>query len=200
MLLPAILLSGGASTRMGSPKALLRAGARTFLERVATALLDGGADEVVVVTGAHHPQIAAEVDGWPASWPIRLVRNETPGADQLSSIQAGLALVDHPGADVALVALVDHPLVSAATVARLREAFGRTRAPVVRPRFLGRHGHPVVFGRETFEALRTPWPDGAKSVLRRFEDRQIWIDVDDEGVVLDVDTPEDYERVRARFA
>ncbi len=71
---------------------------------------------------------------------------------------------------------------------------------MARPRVRGRHGHPVVFGREAFDALRAPSPDGAKSVLRRFAGRQRWVDVEDEGVVLDIDTPEEYARLRARFA
>jgi molybdenum cofactor cytidylyltransferase len=170
------------------------------LKRVAGTLIDGGADEVVVVTGVHHDEIAAEVDAWPAFWPVRMVRNDLPGADQLSSIQAGLAFVDHPGVVAVIVALVDHPLVGAATVSRLREAFGRTGAPVVRPRCQGRHGHPVLFARETFETLRAPSPDGAKSVLRRFADRQVWVDVDDEGIVIDIDTPEEYAQALSRVA
>lgn len=200
MLLPAIVLSGGASMRMGTPKALLRLGGQTFLRRIVATLLEAGVDDVVVVTGVHHGDIAAEIETWPEGWPVRAVRNDTPGADQLSSMATGLALVDRPGVEGVMVALVDHPMVSAATVARLHASFAGRRAPVVRPRHLGRHGHPVVFARETFQALRDPSPDGAKSVMRRFADRQAWIDVEDEGVVLDIDTPDDYERLRARFA
>lgn len=200
MIVPALVLSGGASTRMGSPKALLRLGDRTFLARIVGTLLDAGVPEVIVVTGPHHDAIAAEAEGWPPAWPVRLVRNDAPGADQASSIRAGLALVDRPGVGGVIVTLVDHPLVAADTVTRLLAAFADGHPPVARPRVRGRHGHPVVFGREAFDALRAPSPDGAKSVLRRFAGRQRWVDVEDEGVVLDIDTPADYERARARFA
>lgn len=200
MPLPAIVLSGGASARMGSPKALLTLGGRTFLARVVGTLVSAGLDEVVVVTGVHHAEIAGEVDGWPPSWPVRVVRNDTPGADQLSSIRTGLALLDRPGVAGVLVALVDHPLVTQATVLDLCRAFAATHAPVVRPRYRGRHGHPVVFGREAFDALKAPAPDGAKAVLRRFADRQRWVDVDDEGSVIDIDTPEEYARAVSRVA
>lgn len=199
MLLPAIVLTGGASTRMGAPKALLAPGGRSFLARVVGTLVDAGVEDVVVVTGPHHDAITAEVEAWPEGWPVRVVHNATPAGDQLSSIRAGLDVLDRPGVNGVLVALVDHPLVTVSTLARLREAFAAGGAPVLRPRCAGRHGHPVVFARETFDALRAASPDGAKSVLRRFADRQRWVDVEDEGVVIDIDTPEDYERVRARF-
>lgn len=199
MLVPGLVLSGGASSRMGTPKATLKAGGTSFLARAAGSLLEGGCEEVVVVTGSHHAEIVAEVDTWPGTWPVRVVRNTTPGGDQLSSIGTGLDLLDHPGIHGVVIGLVDHPFVAAATVARLREAFARTGAPVVRPRFGGRHGHPVLFGRAAFDALRAPSPDGAKSVLRLFASTQVWVDVDDEGVILDVDTPDDYARAVERF-
>lgn len=199
MLVPALVLSGGASSRMGSPKALLRLGDRCFLSRVVGTLLEANVPEVIVVTGAHHDAIAGEVDRWPAEWPVRLLRNDAPATDQISSVRAGLTLIDRPGVAGVLIALVDHPLVTPATVVRLREAFASGHSPIVRPRLGGRHGHPVIFGREAFDALREPSPDGAKTVLRRFADRQRSVEVDDEGVLIDVDTPEDYERVRTRF-
>jgi molybdenum cofactor cytidylyltransferase len=100
-----------------------------------------------------------------------------------------------------VVALVDHPFVRADTVRELTAAWTRTRAPVVRPRLRGRHGHPVVFGREVFDALRAaPVEAGARAVVRACGARVVDVDTDDEGTCLDVDTPDDYARAIAWWA
>ena len=194
---PAIVLCGGASSRMGRPKALLDLGDETFLSHAVRILHDAGADDVVVVTGTHDEEIRAALDAAPlARVPgVRVVRNPDHALGQLTSLRIGLAVVDHPGVAAVVVALVDHPFVRPETVRLLIEAWTRTRAPVVRPRLRGRHGHPVVFGREVFDALRTaPVEAGARAVVRACGDRVLDLDTEDEGTCLDVDTPEDYVR------
>ena len=98
-----------------------------------------------------------------------------------------------------MVALVDQPMVRSMTVRALVEAWRATRAPVVRPRLGRRHGHPVVFDRAVFGALRAASLDtGARDVVRACGDAVVDVEVTDEGVCLDVDTPEDYARLIAR--
>lgn len=203
MLVPALVLCGGASSRMGRPKALLDVGGETFLARIVRTLRDAGADDVVAVTGAHDQEIRAALDAWPAGLAsaVRVVHNPEHPLGQLSGLRAGLAVVDHPGVAALVVALVDHPFVRAETVRDLLAVWARTRAPVVRPRLRGRHGHPVVFGQEVFDALRAaPLDAGARVVVRGLGDRVVDVDTDDEGTCLDLDTPEDYERIKQRFA
>src|SRR5688572_11069715 len=115
---------------MGRPKALLRASSEgeTFVERLVSALLAGGIDDVVIVAGDAAPAIGERV-----GFPARLVVNPHADRGQLSSILIGLDVVDRPGVLAAMVAPVDQPLVSAATVRLLLDAWRRTRAPVVRP-------------------------------------------------------------------
>jgi CTP:molybdopterin cytidylyltransferase MocA len=77
-------------------------------------------------------------------------------------------------------------------------AYHRTRAPVVRPVYRGRHGHPVVFARNIWPALKAaPAGEGARAVVRALGDAVCDIEVDDAGVTIDVDTPEDYRRLIA---
>ncbi len=95
--------------------------------------------------------------------------------------------------DNCLVALIDHPLIDAGTVRALIATRDATGAPVVRPICDGRHGHPVIFSRETFAMLRFgDLPDGAKGVLRAFASREVLMPTVDRGVLVDVDTPDDY--------
>ncbi len=130
---------------------------------------------------------------------------EHPGwaQGQLSSLLAGLDAIDDPQLEAALVTPVDVPLVSAETVAAVIGAWRRTRAPIVRPALsLGagasRHGHPVIFDRTVFEALRSADPNvGAKAVFARYRDRVLNVEVNDPGAFEDIDTPEDYERLRS---
>jgi molybdenum cofactor cytidylyltransferase len=107
---------------------------------------------------------------------------------------AGLDAVDVPGVDSVLVTLVDVPLIQASTVRALVARAATSSAPVLRATFRGGHGHPVVFKREVFAALRAADPSaGAKAVLRAVPVEDV--EVDDPFVVRDVDTPEEYERL-----
>ncbi len=201
LMIAAIVLSGGASSRMGSPKALLTIDGETFLARIVRVVRAAGVDDIVVVTGVHHDAIVAHLASG-ASGPgeepaLRVVRNSDAGGDQLSSLRVGLAeLVDDGRVEAAVVALVDHPLIDAHTVRDMLDAFDMTTAPVVRPACDGRHGHPVIFARETFEMLlHGVLPDGAKGVLRAFEARQVFVPTTNRGVLVDVDTRDVYREL-----
>jgi len=92
--------------------------------------------------------------------------------------------------------LVDHPAVSEATVERVVASFRQCGAPVVIPTYQGRRGHPVLLGRQLFEELLGLSGDaGADSVVRRYRPATQYVEVEDEGVVIDVDDPEDYRRL-----
>lgn len=195
---PALVLAGGASRRMGSPKALLELGGRTFLACVLDALRDQGLVPIVVVTGPHHDLVTASLARDPRAGEVRVTRNTVPDADQLSSLVHGLDAVDGPDVAGVLVALVDHPLVSRETVRALVAGFLATRAPVARPICRGRHGHPAIFARETFDALRAGSAHGAKSVVRALADRALSVEVEDEGIWTDIDTPDAYRAARVR--
>ena len=191
-MIPAIILAAGASSRMnGRPKALLRAGDRSFIGRILDTLRQAGLSEVAVVVRPGHDEVMREVEAAGAG---RAVVNPRAEAGQLSSLIAGLDAVDEPGIEGVLVTLVDIPLVTAATVRTLVARAGRSPAPIVRAVHGGRHGHPVIFARAVFEALRHADPAvGAKAVFREFAVEEV--EVDDPGVVEDVDTPGDYRRL-----
>jgi len=186
-----IVLAAGASSRMGRPKALLPIGADTFVTRVCRTLLEGGANDLVVVAGAEHEAVAAAVTA--AGLRARVVENTRRHEGQLSSLLAGLAVADRPGVDAVLVHLVDAPLVRAETARAVLAAFARTHAPIVRPAVGERHGHPVLFARRVFDDLRRADPGvGAKAVLRACAADICDVPVDDEGACRDIDTPEEF--------
>jgi molybdenum cofactor cytidylyltransferase len=197
-MVPGVILAAGRSSRMGRAKALLPCGlGESFVRRLARSLCDGGVPRVLIVGRPDDEALREEV----AAMPLRARFVENPGADagQLSSVLAGLDAADVPGTRGLLVTPVDAPLVTAATVATLLAVFGSTGAPIVRAVYRGRHGHPVVFSRDVFESLRRADPAvGAKAVLRAHALAIVNVEVDDPGVVGDVDTPQDYRELFGR--
>ena len=180
----------------GRPKALLPTGHgdETFLDRIVAALREGGVDDVVVVAGYHQEAIGRAADLMAA--PVRVLHNPAPDRGQLSTLLVALNAIDQPGVQAMLVTLVDLPLVSSATVQAVLEGYRRTGAPIVRPTHDGRHGHPVLFDRSLFDELRCADPkQGAKPVVRAHAAAGLEIEIADEGAFVDVDTPEDYERL-----
>jgi molybdenum cofactor cytidylyltransferase len=96
-----------------------------------------------------------------------------------------------------LVTLVDVPLLEVDTITRVIDTWRRTRAPIVRPAMGNRHGHPVIFDRAVFEELRSaPLENGAKAVVRAHAHDLVDVTVGDEGCLIDVDTPADYDALR----
>ncbi len=193
MVVP-ILIAAGYSTRMGRPKALLRDDTgRTFVARVVRTLADAGLTGVTVVTGADHEAIVRALEQDEAPVLYRIARNPNPDRGQLSSIWAGMDAAVDGDTTAIVVMLVDMPFVSSATVRTVVDAYTRSRARIVRPAIGDRHGHPIVFDRSLFPALRGADPTvGAKSVVRAHEAEILNIQVGDEGSVRDIDTPMDY--------
>jgi len=193
-MVPGIVLAGGWSSRMKTPKALLPVDpeGETFLERITRTLLEGGVSETIAVLGAHAEAIRA---GTRLQSGVRMVTNTHFERGQLTSLLAGLREIEGEAISGALVTLVDVPLVSARTVRTLLGAHEHSTAAIVRPVSRARHGHPVIFHHRLFDELRAAPPEvGAKAVVRAHATEILEIPVDDEGAFIDIDTPEDYER------
>ena len=191
-MMPAVVLAAGASSRMGRPKALLRAGDRSFVARVLNALQAGGAASAVVVVRPGTPDLIAEVA---AARFGRAIENPRPEDGQFSSLLVGLDAVEAADTGGIMVTLVDVPLITAGTVRTLFERAQHSTAPILRAVHRGRHGHPVIFKRAVVAALRqADRAIGAKAVMATYAVEDV--EVDDPGVAEDVDTPRDYERLR----
>lgn len=191
-MLAGIILAAGQSSRMGTPKALLPCGRgeETFVSRLIHTITAAGIQDALVVCRQEDIALQQEVARWAPS--ARVVVNPHAERGQLSSLLAGLAVADRPGVLGVLVIPVDMPLVRAATIAQLSAAFA-SRTSIVRATHGGRHGHPVIFPRRVFGELRRADENvGAKAVLHAHARDIIDVDVDDPGVVRDVDVPEDY--------
>lgn len=186
-----LILAAGESRRMGSPKALLDYRGVTFLDTL-IGLFAERCSPVIVTLGAAAEEIRAR-----AARPAEFVLNPDYARGQLSSMQCGLRAVP-PEADGVLFTLVDHPAVSRNTIDALL-APGVTQgvatgAALLRvPRYKGRRGHPVWFSRElTPEFLALPESGAARDVVRLHAGRTAFLDIDDPGIVADIDDPAAY--------
>jgi molybdenum cofactor cytidylyltransferase len=194
-MIPALVLAAGRSSRMGRAKASLPLdGGDTFLTRIVRTFLQAEVDDLLVVLGHDADAIASTF--FTANLPARIAINPDYDRGQLSSLLAGLSVVDRPGVIAVLVTLVDVPLVSAATVRAVVDHYRRTRAPIVRPTSGTRHGHPLIIDRSVFAALRAADPDsGAKPVVRAHASSLGDLAIADEGAFRDIDTAEEYASV-----
>ena len=193
-----IVLAAGQSSRMGEPKALLPLPDTgvSFVAHAIRTLRTGGVDEVAVIGRPHDAGLRHEVArSIPAG---TLLENPTPHRGQLSSLLVGIAHAEAAGAGAVLVLPVDIPLVQPATVAALIAALTPGGRPIIRPRYQGRHGHPVLFAATVFPELHAADPAvGARAVLRRDPSRVMNLDVADPAILRDFDLPDDYRRLMA---
>jgi molybdenum cofactor cytidylyltransferase len=185
-----VILAAGESKRMGQPKALLKIGEHTFLDHIALSLAASQINLVYAVLGNQ-----AEIIQSSLKKNIPIVHNPNYQEGQLSSLKAAIERIQFENCDGVLVALVDHPLISSGIVRRMVEAFYSSKKKIIIPTLHGKRGHPVLYSRELFEEiLAIPPGVGANAVRQAYRDHTLELEVDDPGVLIDIDTPEDYER------
>lgn len=184
----AIVAAAGLSRRMGSCKQLLVLGGKTVLARCLETLLAGGVAEIVVVVGVQGEAVAAEA----RRFPVQVVVNNDPDGDMASSVRAGRAALS-PKASAAIVALCDYPLVQPATVASLKKSHAIEPDRILIPSHGDQRGHPLLFPRTVLEELQVDLT--LRDLVRCDPNRLRCIKVDDPGILLDMDTPEDYQRL-----
>jgi CTP:molybdopterin cytidylyltransferase MocA len=190
-VIASIILSAGASQRMGSPKALLDYRGEMFLDRLIR-ILGTMSDPVIAVLGYHAADIRAQ-----AGQGARIVVNPAPERGQLSSLQTGLAALPPQAEGFAFIP-IDCPAVREDTARSLAAAFAArdTATLFVIPRFGDKRGHPVFATRQIAEELLAlPLTAKASDVVHGHVDRTQYVDVDDPGILVDVDDPAAYRRL-----
>lgn len=188
----AVVLSAGESSRMGRPKALLPIQGQKFIERIICVIGQSRVGRTIVVLGHHADQLRGQIE----HLPVEVVINPDYRSGQLSSLQVAIRHIrDDDRCDGMLVHLVDHPFIDVALVDALIESFFETKKMIVVPSYKGKRGHPVIFSRELFgELLNAPLDQGAKAVVNAHRQETLEIEWHDEGITLDIDTPELYRQ------
>ena len=191
-MIAGIILAAGASRRMGSPKALLDLHGETFLDRLLR-IFARFCDPLIVVAGVHAEEISAHLQL--KSSRALLVINPDPDRGQLSSLQTALARVPATATGFLFIP-VDCPTVEESTVAALIAEFRRQRTPFVIPKFDGKRGHPVCAAASTIaEFLALPPTAETRAIVNLHKDEIAYLDVDDPGILADIDTREAYREL-----
>ncbi len=188
-LVSAILPAAGRSQRMGLCKQLLPLGDRPVVVRCIETVASAGITDMVVVTGGPYGDGIAD-----AVRPIltKIARNDAPDSDMAASVRIGLTAIS-PEASAVLVFIPDHPLVSTETCRAILERHLVKPDCIVVPTFKGRRGHPPLFPRAFLEEL-AHLPT-MRHIVQKHAGNTFLLETADHGVILDMDTKEDYLKI-----
>jgi molybdenum cofactor cytidylyltransferase len=190
-MLAAVILAAGESSRMGSPKALLKYQGGPFLEHLIQVTRHPKVGLTRVVLGANAEEICSEL----RLDPTTVVVNTNWSQGQLSSIHAALRSLPAGVTDGILLCLVDHPLISASLVGELIESFYASGKLIVLPTYSGKRGHPAIFSSTLYaELLAAPLDTGARAVVWAHSTEVLEIPTGEEGVVLNLNDPDALQR------
>lgn len=190
-----VILAAGASSRLGRPKQLLELAGKPVLQHVLQTLQSAGVDEIVVVLGHRADEVAAAV---PAGGRARLAVNPHYSAGQSTSFRVGLQAASDRS-QAALILLGDQPGMRVDAVMAVIEAWRNGTAAAVQAAYRGVTGHPVLFDRSVWPELeRAEGDEGARGILAAHPQWRMVVEVGG-APPLDIDTEDDYARVRAEF-
>ncbi|MEJ2545542.1 MAG: nucleotidyltransferase family protein [Calditrichaceae bacterium] len=189
-MISGILLAAGDSKRMGKPKQLLPYNGLTFVDSILNKFSEIGCEPIITILGATAELICEKTK----VHKFQCFRNPNPEEGQLSSLQIAVAHLPEDSEGF-IMALVDHPMVKLDTYQKLFEMAKENPGNIIVPEFYGQKGHPVYFGRTFFDSiLHLPLNDGARVVLRENPADVMYLPVDDEGILKDIDTPKDFQQ------
>jgi molybdenum cofactor cytidylyltransferase len=193
-MISAIVLAAGHSRRMGTQKLLLPVRGEPMIAVVVDELLHSPVDEVIVVTGKAGSAVGAAL----ADCDVRLVVNADQDSEMLQSVRCGLTAVS-ADAEAVVIALGDQPAITTDVVGELIRAYHSTGHRIVVPKYEGKRGHPLLISmRHRDEILEYYTGRGLRGVLETHPEEVFELEVNDAGVLEDIDVPEDYRRAVSR--
>lgn len=191
-MISAVVLAAGSSSRMGEPKPLLTLGDRPLLAHVLDGVRGSRVRGIVVVLGDSAARVRRELplEG------VKVVENPSYHEGMSSSLRTGIASLD-PAAEAFFVVLGDEPFVRSETFDALLAAREGSGSRIVLPTYRGVRGNPVLLDRSlTAEADTLTGDTGCRALHERHPRETLEVAVDDPGVLIDLDTPEEVERAR----
>jgi molybdenum cofactor cytidylyltransferase len=186
----AIILAAGSSRRMGSQKLVLPYAESTIIETVIDNVLRSNVDHVLVVLGANHEKIRNTI----GDKPVRFCHNQGHENGMLSSVICGMKnLPDDTGS--ALIFLGDQPGIPPAVTNAVIEAYNENLKGIVIPVYNHRRGHPLLVDmkyRKKMESIDLE--EGLRTLRHHFPEDVLEVEVDEAGILVDIDTKEDYKK------
>lgn len=187
-MITAIILAAGFSSRMKTNKLALQYGPTTVLNHVILELVKSKVDEIIVVTSREE-----NIEG------VKAVVNLHPEKGMTSSIKTGVDAASEKSqaymiclADMVKLDSEDYTLLAS----EFDKAYSKNSSCILLPRYDGEKGNPVIFSSAyKSEILRHEDPEGCKGIIKQHPDQIVWIDMNNDAVLVDMDTPEDYDRL-----
>jgi molybdenum cofactor cytidylyltransferase len=185
-----VVLAAGESKRYGQTKQLLDWHGEPFVRAVTKTALEAGLSPVVVVVGASAENVEFAVK----DLNVQIVHNQEWNSGQASSIKSGAKLLQDTAVGGAIFLLVDQPQVTTSILRALVEKHAEALYPIIAPLVLDQRGNPVLFDRSTFPDLLSIEGDvGGRAIFHKH--RVEYLPWHDDRLLLDVDTPEMYQRL-----
>ncbi|MCR6544549.1 molybdenum cofactor cytidylyltransferase [Dehalobacterium formicoaceticum] len=190
----AMILAAGFSSRMKTNKMLLPLGEMTIIENTLQGFLQSEVDGVAVVLGHDKEKIARVL----TPYPVQFIENPRFSQGMSTSVQAGIEqLQGDQDLDGVMITPGDMPFIQAKTVDGIIKIFREFAYPIIIPLYQGRRGHPVFFAKELMPQLLAVSGDmGARGVIRSNPEKCFFLEVDDPGILIDMDAPEEYDKWR----
>lgn len=194
-MITAIILAAGQGRRFGQTKQLMPWGETTILGATITQVKQSQVDEILVVTGHD----TAAITTIASAYHIPTVHNPNyKTGELLSSLKTGVQTLANTVTAV-IVILADQPFIPPAVIDQLIASFQSGTSHLIAPVYQGQRGNPVLIGRTFFAELLALPPEAApRTLLQRHPDQLALVAVDTEAILLDIDSVEEYERLRPR--
>lgn len=195
-VISAIVLAAGASTRMLPCKQLAEIDGETIIERVLRNAQASEVDEVIAVLGYMANDVAKRIK----SPKIKIVVNHEYENGLSSSLKAGLQAIDSK-ASAGLFLLGDQPFVDSSVINKVVSEYARSHARIVVPTFKGQRGNPVLFDKSLFDEIMALSGDvGGRKIATEHDPEVLTVEVDDPGVLIDIDTRNDLRLAADRIS
>lgn len=187
-----LIVAAGCSRRMKKFKPLLPLGSGCIIEHTISRFIEAGFSDIVVVVGHRREELIPVLN----KLKVQIVINEEyDQTDMLESVKLGLRVMPADTRGV-LLCPADIPMIDPETIKEIADTGKESDAFAIIPSFEGRRGHPILFGRRMVEEiLKYRGENGIHGVLEKFENRIQHVVVKDENMLMDIDRPEDYEKL-----
>ncbi len=187
----ALVLAAGESVRMKRPKMLLPFNGKTIIECALENISHSGIEHISVVLGAASEEIISLIE----TWPVQYCYNEKYKQGMLSSVICGIRSIP-PEAEAIMIFPGDQPMIPPEAIRAVAGAFRKSDKGLVIPIFKGRRGHPLLIHPGYRGEIGKLAPEeGLRALAGKFPSDVLEVDLPFEGVLKDMDTPEDYQRI-----
>jgi molybdenum cofactor cytidylyltransferase len=186
----ALILAGGESRRMNSPKMLLPFSGKTIIEKVIKNVMASKVDKTIVVLGADREKMIEVVE----KYPVMYCCNDNYKQGMLSSVKCGFRSMP-PGYDAVLVFLGDQPMITAEVVNVVISTYRNSKKGIVIPVHNSKRGHPLLISsgyKDEIEKLDEN--EGLRLLAQKFPEDVLEVEINTDSILRDIDTPEDYEK------